>query len=88
MPLTVTVAELRLAAIRAEVSALAAAKATLKDLTEQVRQARRDVRSHEFRAGEAAEEATRAGVAAPDVAKARRAPRRSPKKPFPRLERP
>lgn len=79
-PMTVTVAELHLAEVRAKAAALAAAKATLKDLSEQVRQARSDVRHHTYLAEDAAAEATRAGVAETDVAKASRPPRQSRKK--------
>jgi hypothetical protein len=79
-PLTVTVADLRLAAVRAEVAALVDAQAKLKALTEQVRRARDDVRHFKYRVGAAAEEATRSGVAVPDVTKAGRPPRRSRKK--------
>lgn len=80
-PLTITVAELRLAEVRAEAAALAAAKTKLKDLSEQVRQARSDVRHHTYLTEEAVAEATRAGVVASDVAKARRLPRSTRKKP-------
>lgn len=79
-PLTVTVAELRLAEIRAEAAALADAKAKLKALSDQVRQARSDVRHRTYRTEEATREATCAGVAASDVAKARRLPRLAHKK--------
>lgn len=80
-PLTITVAELRLAEVRAKAAGLAAAKTKLKDLSEQVRQARSAVRHHTYLTEEAAEEATRAGVTAPDVAKASRPPRQPRKKP-------
>lgn len=73
--LTITVAELRLAEIRAEVASLAEAKAKLKALNEQVRRARSDVRHYTYRIKETATEATRAGVAAIDVSKATRPPR-------------
>lgn len=79
-PLTVTVADLRLTEVRAKASALAAAKARLKDLNEQVRRARSDVRHHTYLSETAEEEAARAGVAEIDVAKARRPPRQSRKK--------
>jgi hypothetical protein len=79
-PLTVTVAELRLAEVRAKAAALAVAKAELKGLIEQVRRARGDVRHHTYLTEEAVEEATRAGVAVPDVAKAVRPPRQPRRK--------
>lgn len=80
-PLTITVAELRLAEIRVEVKALAEAKAKAKALGEQLREARSDVRHRTYRLEDASSEATRSGVAASDVAKASRPPRRARKKP-------
>jgi hypothetical protein len=75
-PFTVTVAELRLMEIRAQVAALADARATLKELSEQVRRARSDVRICKFRMEEATREALRAGVAERDVTQAARTPSR------------
>lgn len=78
-PQTFTVAELRLADVHTEVLAFAEAKARLAELTDQVRLARGDVRHKKWRAEEACKEATRAGVAETDIAKARRLPRRPTK---------
>jgi hypothetical protein len=80
-PVTVTVADLRLAEVRARAAELAAAKFKLKTLQEQVKLARSDVTHYTYLTQEAAEAATRAGVAAPDVAKASRPPRQPRKKP-------
>jgi hypothetical protein len=77
-PATFTVAELRLETLRAEAAALAADRAKLKALNDQVRLARRDVEHGKYRVEHAAEEALRAGVAEPDVAKASRPPRKKP----------
>lgn len=78
-PVTVTVAELRLAEIRDGVAGLAAAKARLDALNDEVRRARADVRHLAYRVEEAVDEATRAGVPEPAVRKARRQPRRTRK---------
>lgn len=80
-PAAFTVAELRLETLRAEAAALAEARAKLKALTDQVRRARRDVEHRRYRTEHAAEEAIRAGVAEPDVARASRPPRQSRRKP-------
>lgn len=61
-------------------TALAEAKAKLKALSDQVRQARSDVHHYTYRTNEAADEATRAGVPEPEVTKARRLPRPPRKK--------
>lgn len=74
-PQTYTVAELRLADVRTEAQALAASRAKLKELTDQVRQARGEVRHKEHRIRFAREEAVRAGVDGAQVAKAARPPR-------------
>lgn len=79
-PLTITVAELRLHQVRAEAAALAAAKAKLKELNDQVRKARNDVHHRTYVLENVVEEATRAGVPEPDVAKASRPPRQPRKK--------
>lgn len=79
-PQVFTVAELRLADVRTEVQNLADARAKLEELTAQVRQLRGDVRHQEWRVEQAREEAVRAGVEEPEVAKASRLPRQ-PRKP-------
>ncbi len=82
-PQTFSVAELRLAEVRAEVAELAAAKVKLKELVEQVRRARSDVQYRKYRVERTMEEATCAGVAEADVAKAGRVPRRPRRAPVP-----
>ncbi len=74
---TFSVGELRLARVRAAAADLAAARAELDKLVEQVEKARMDVRYHERGVEGAAQRAVLAGVAAEDVAEAKRLPRRS-----------
>lgn len=76
---TFTVAELRLDAVRAAAAELAKAQAALKQLTAQVRRARSDIDYQKYLLTQAGEEAKRAGVDEPAVAKAGYRPRRPPK---------
>lgn len=75
LTLTITVAELRLTAIRTAVAQLVAEQAKLKELTEQIRIQRSEVRGQAYRKRTAQEEAVRAGVDPAAIAKASRAPR-------------
>ncbi len=79
-PLVVTVAEMRLAEVRAEVAELVANQAKLAELTEQIRRARGDVQHGRYRVDAAKEEAVRAGVDEAEVKKAGRVPRAPVKK--------
>jgi len=74
-PLTITVAELRLIAIRDHAAQLVDARAKLKELTAQVAKARADVRFHKSLTDRAQRDATDAGVASADITRAARPPR-------------
>jgi hypothetical protein len=74
-PLTITVAELRLAAIRERAAELVAARAELKELTEKLAKARANVRYHKSLTTGAQEEAEAAGVDQVEITRAARPPR-------------